>query len=140
MRETKSLWTIFVFAIAGFLFAGYLTFTKLLLGYCPLKEPCPVIFGQPACVYGLVLFTIILLSTIFLLFCKKSFVHSHNFLKEIVFWVSFFGILFALYSTYLELFAVKCPGGCQYSLLIPTCIYGLIFYMFIFIFSTKLKK
>jgi len=138
MNKDTSIRTIFVFSIIGTLFAGYLTFTKLLLGVCPLKEPCPVIFGQPACVYGLVLYLVLLLSSsVILLKDSKKKLKCWN---NIIFWVSLAGILFALYSTYLEVFAIHCPGGCSYSLLLPTCIYGLTMYIVIFIFSIFLKK
>ena len=139
MNKKTSILIIFIFSIAGTLFAGYLTFTKLLLGVCPLKEPCPVIFGQPACVYGLVLYLILLVSSATLLFknIKKK---SADCWPKTIFWVSFVGILFALYSTYLEVFATHCPGGCSYSLLLPTCVYGLTMYLVIFVFSIILKK
>jgi hypothetical protein len=126
---------ILIFAILGTLFAGYLSISKLILGYCPLKEPCPIFLGQPACVTGLVLYLAILIISMILLLCKNK-RHCTNMLKAINI-ISIVGILFAIYNTYLEIFTIKCPGGCTYSLLIPTCIYGLIMFILVYWFSRK---
>ena len=136
MNRKTAIITIFIFSILGTLFAGYLTFTKLILGVCPLKEPCPFILGEPACVYGLVLYVILLVTSSILL-CKKE---RDRIREYAIFWVSIAGILFALYSTYLEIFTIRCPGGCSYSLLLPTCIYGLTMFLLIFIFSILYKR
>lgn len=137
MNNKKPLTVIFIFAIIGVLFAGYLTFTKFVLGYCPLKEPCPYFLGYPACVYGLFLFGILLLISALMLFNQK--LNSIRALDKTLFWVSLVGIVFALYSTYQELVYVCPVGKCSYSLLLPTCIYGLAMYIVIFVFSNKLK-
>ena len=130
----KNLLWILVFSIIGMLFAGYLTISKVVLGYCPLTEPCPTIFGYPACIYGFVLF-ITLFVSVLVLNAKPKNVVSKNLLK----YVSLFGILFALFSIYLELFTIHCVGGCKYSLIIPTCFYGLIMYIVIAYNAWKLK-
>jgi hypothetical protein len=140
MHKKTPFIIIFIFSIAGTLFAGYLTISKLLLGYCPLKEPCPVILGQPACVYGFALYIILFVSSAVLLFHKKIRDKAKKCWLNTVFWISLVGIIFALYSTYLEIFTISCPGGCSYSLLLPTCIYGLTMYIIIFVFSNVAKK
>jgi|SRR3989344_2785895 len=138
MQKKTILWIAFLFSLAGFLFAGYLTFSKIALGVCPLLEPCPIFFGQPACFYGFILYTILLIISGFLLFKKN--VQE----KKLVPWllgVSAFGIIFAISSTIKEVFLSSCPGGkCVYSLGLPTCIYGLIMYCVIFFSSLKLRK
>ena len=51
-------------------------------------------------------------------------------------------IIFALYSTIKEYIVPSCLNGlCDYSLLLPTCVYGLAMYIVIFIMSIlALKK
>src|SRR3989344_1386804 len=138
MNKNKILWIIFIFSLIGVLFAGYLTFTKLVLGSCPLIEPCPYFLGQPACVYGLVLYLILLILSGILLFSKPK---KELVLQKSLVFISLIGILFAIFSTIKEVFLSTCPGGkCVYSLGLPTCIYGLIMYCIIFFFSLKLKK
>jgi len=110
-------------SLAGFLFSGFLSFNKLISGTCPLNEGCPFFLGYPACYFGFGLFAILLLLSL---------------LKQIKLLriVTAIAIIFALYSTYIDLVYPTCPGGqCQYSLLLPTCVYGLAMYLGIFIFS-----
>jgi len=133
----KPFWVIFIFSIMGTLFAGYLTVSKLLLGYCPLTEPCPIFLGYPACVYGFVLYLAMLAMSAFALFSKK--VASRHSLSSAIFWVSLIGVLFALYSTYQEVYFI-CPQGCHYSLGMPTCVYGLVMYIIILVTSVIAQK
>jgi len=119
---------IFIFSLIGFLFSGYLTFIKLFTGSCPLTEGCPIFLGYPACYYGFVLFLILLILSIMLMKNEKS-------VKKI-YYVSLIGILFALYSSVKELLYPSCLNGiCNYSLLLPTCVYGFFMYLIIFINS-----
>jgi len=120
---------IFIFSLIGFLFSGYMTFSDIVLGYCPMKEGCPLIFGYPACLYGFALFLMLLITSIFLL-NKESKRHI-----QIIFWISLVGVLFAAYSSVIEIFFTKCIGKCEYTMILPTCIYGLIMYLVIFIKS-----
>jgi uncharacterized membrane protein len=119
--------TSLVFSIIGVLFSGYLTFTKLVLGVCPLRESCPFLWSYPVCLYGLIMFFTALVASIALL-C----VHANDrFAFEVLRIISAVGVLFSLYYVYQEIFVIKCVGGCVYSLGIPTCIYG--FFMFLVI-------
>jgi len=130
--------TIFIFSLIGFLFSGYMTFSDVILGYCPMKEGCPLIFGYPACIYGFVIFTALLITSIMLL--KKDEKKSKK-IKQLIFWISLAGVLFALYSSILEIFFTKCIGKCEYTLILPTCIYGFIMYLVVFAKSAfELKK
>jgi uncharacterized membrane protein len=126
----KNIKIIFIFSLIGTLFSGYLTFSKLFTGSCPLTEGCPYFLGYPACYYGFILFTLLLILSI-LLFKKENI----NLMKKI-YYISLIGILFSLYSSIKELLYPNCLNGiCNYSFLIPTCIYGLIMYVLIFINS-----
>lgn len=121
----KSFIFLTLLSLAGVLFSGYLSWSKIFSGTCPLNEGCPLFLGYPACYTGFILF----FSLFVLSLLKKT---------PIVKVISFLGIVFALYSTYVDLVFLSCPGGyCQYSLLLPTCIYGLFIYLAIFIISRK---
>jgi len=121
-------------ALIGVLFAGYLTFTKLFSGTCAVKESCPYFLGYPACIYGLIMYSIILIA-ILLILLKK---YKEAVLRKVVMVVSGIGILFSGYFMVQELFFSSCPiGGCEYSLLLPTCVYGLIMYTLIFTLGRK---
>ena len=121
MKSQKTV--LALVSLVGVLFSGYLSLTKIIAGYCPLNEGCPLFLGYPACYFGFGFFFILLLLSLL----RKVL------LLQIV---SILAILFALYSTYIDLMYPSCPGGqCQYSLLLPTCVYGLVMYIGIFIFS-----
>lgn len=112
-----------LFSAGGVLFAGYLSLSKIFAGVCPLNEGCPLFLGYPACYTGLTIFASLLILSLL------------NKIKAIKI-VSFIGILFSLYSTYIDLAFPSCPGGvCHYSLLLPTCVYGLLMYTALYVIS-----
>jgi uncharacterized membrane protein len=126
-----------LFSLIGTLFSGYLTFAKMVMGSCPLAESCIYLFGYPTCVYGFVMFLIMLISSLCLM--KKK--YKEETMMKIVSYVSLIGVLFSLYFAVQEIFFPTCPGGvCSYGLLLPTCVYGFIFYIVVFSVSYKLKK
>ena len=143
MKSKTAYLVAFILAIAGVLFAGFLSASKIIWGVCPLKEPCPQFFGQPACIYGFILFAALLVLSAIMLFkkeAKKAKEKKGNCLWTSTFIVSIIGILFAAVSIYKEL-SFPCPsGGCEYSLLLPTCIYGFAFFVGIFVFLLLAKK
>jgi uncharacterized membrane protein len=63
---------------------------------------------------------------------------------KVILGISIAGILFSGYLSYGELTAKVCPlGGCSYVLGLPTCVYGLVMYLAVFIISVmglKSKK
>ncbi len=120
------------FSLAGVLFSGYLTASKIFAGSCPLTEGCPNFLGYPACIYGLAMFAVLLAVSVLLL--KKRPDAGRNKLLKTAMAVSALGILFSGYFSYQEIFYPACPGGkCVYSLLMPSCIYGLAMYLAIFL-------
>ncbi len=121
---------IFVLAIMGTLFAGYLTLSKIFTGTCALDTSCPYFLGYPACLYGLVMYLTILVSSLLIILKKFDKKKLMNVIKG----VSFAGILFSLYFSVQDLF--YCPG-CTFSLILPTCVYGLLMYIAIFVLSLK---
>jgi len=135
MKKNNILVTSLVFSIFGVLFSGYLTFTKFVLGFCPLRESCPFLWGYPVCVYGFIMFFALLVASI------TSLKHKEDKLAlNVLLYVSILGILFSAYYTYQELFVIKCVGGCVYSLGIPTCIYGFVMYLIINICAIFYRK
>jgi uncharacterized membrane protein len=141
MKSKTAYLVAFILSIAGFLFAGFLSISKVIWGVCPLKEPCPSFFGQPACYYGFILFTALLVLSAILAFRKENeAMPAKKSLWTTTLVVSIIGILFAAVSTYKEL-SFPCPaGGCSYSLLLPTCIYGFLFFVGIFVFLLLGRK
>lgn len=63
MKKELSLKIIVWISIAGMLFSGYLSYTELFKGACPLGG-CSNILGIPACVYGFVMYLIVLIISI----------------------------------------------------------------------------
>ncbi|MBU3935400.1 hypothetical protein KJ909_01880 [Patescibacteria group bacterium] len=67
MNEVKALKTISVIAMAGVLFSGYLSYGELFKGSCDLTGvSCGAnnVGGVPACVYGLVMYIIVLIVSV----------------------------------------------------------------------------
>jgi uncharacterized membrane protein len=125
---------IFILSLGGFIFSGYLSLVKLLSNTCALNEPCPYFFGYPACWYGFVIFSILLITSILSL-NRPAF----KTLLWVLFVISGIGVLFAGYFTLPEISRIL--SGNHYSLGLPTCAYGLIFYILIFwLSSLKLYK
>lgn len=125
---------IIIFSLIGLLFSGYLTVGQLLTGTCPIGGGCPFLFGYPVCTYGFIMFAILFLSALILHFKKDD-----AFNKKILLIVSIIGVLFSLYFAHQEIFIIQCPGGCNWPLLLPTCIYGLIMYAIILYTAFKMN-
>ena len=121
--------TILVVSLAGVLFSGYLSIVKLLTKTCALNEPCPYLLGYPACWYGFMMFLIIFVTTIFLFFAKKAETIS----PRINFYVSLLGVVFAMRFTLPEIGNILDGVATSYKLGIPTCAYGLIFFVIVFV-------
>ena len=124
---------VFIFALAGLIFSGYLSAVKLFSNTCAFDEPCPYFLGYPACWYGFGMYLIIFIATALALLGKAD-------IKSVIKTsaaVSFLGILFAGRFFIQELLQSKITGALGLS----TCTYGLIFYILIFVLSLgALKK
>ncbi|MEK6974009.1 MAG: hypothetical protein AABW41_02120 [Nanoarchaeota archaeon] len=137
MKKRNFLSYIIIISIIGVLFAGYLTYGTFSSGNCPLIESCPYYFNLPACGYGLIIYGIILLFSLIAFINKKL----QQKLMTGIFYISIVGILFSAFSSIYEIFYLKCASPpCRYSLLLPTCVYGLVMYTAIFLLSKSLKK
>lgn len=125
MKRSQIL--ILIVALIGTLFSGYLTLTKLFSGTCSLTEGCTYFLGYPTCLFGFIFFTILLILS--LISFKK------NIIKPIML-ISIIAIIFSGYFTILDL--QQWTGN--YSLGIPSCIYGLFMFIIILISSIIARK
>ena len=135
MNKRKILYTATFLSIAGILFAGYLTINKLIRGVCSFGESCPYLWGYPACVYGLILFFMLFLTTLTLLL--KS---SDKLAKCSFTYISILGVLYSGYFAYTELFNPVCGNNCVYQMGLPTCVYGFIVFLAVFLCMIVYKK
>jgi hypothetical protein len=125
---------IAAFGTGGTLFAGYLTAYKAITGTCALGEGCPIVFGLPACIYGFVLFL-----TITALAAKALLTGEKSWMGKAILGVAGFGICFAGFLSATEI-AGWLASGRSYALALPSCVYGLIFYIAVFIFAIRLQR
>jgi uncharacterized membrane protein len=121
--------------MAGILFAGYLTFNNLVKGVCSFGEACPYLWGYPACVYGLILFTILFLTILTLLLRDEDKLTKHLFL-----YTSILGVLYAGYFAYQDVFNPLCGNHCVYQMGLPTCVYGFIVFAAVFVCMVFYRK
>jgi len=125
--------TALIITLAGVLFSGYLSAIKLFTDTCAFSEPCPYFLGYPACLYGFILFFGMCISSLLTLMNR---IDTHTGAK-ILTTLSALGILFAGYFTIPELQKLFFGNGGLYDLGLPTCAYGLIFYILISALSIK---
>ena len=75
MNKQTALWIIFAIAIAGMLFSGYLSYGELIAKSCYATKlgmgACTQVLQLPACIYGFVMYTIVLVISIIGLRSKK---------------------------------------------------------------------
>jgi uncharacterized membrane protein len=68
MKKETALKLILVIAILGMAFSGYLSYTELFAGFCGAAKlgmgNCTNVFQIPACVYGFVMYLIVLIIAI----------------------------------------------------------------------------
>ncbi|MFA6520494.1 MAG: hypothetical protein WCT44_02715 [Candidatus Paceibacterota bacterium] len=131
MKSYKYVKMMFWLGLAGVLFSGYLSSVKFFTSTCALNEPCPYFLGYPACYFGFGMFLIIFVSALLGLMKKIS----EKGTAQILTTISALGILFAGYFTIPEIQKLLSNTETGYSLGLPTCAYGLVFYLLIFILS-----
>ena len=126
--------TIVGLGVGGTLFAGYLTIYRAMTGICALGEGCPIVLGLPACIYGFGMFlAITAIGLQALLMDEKSW------MNKAVIGLSGFGICFAGFLSATEI-AGWMASGRSYALVMPSCVYGLVFYVAIFALSLRLQR
>lgn len=124
--------TIAICALLGAIMSGYLSYQNYFNGGCKANSfltcgvgPAKVlIFGQPTCIYGFAMFTL----TFILIFLAWTKTQAKGLVTATLV-VGTVGVLFSLYLSVYELFWLK---ALDYGPL-PACIYGLVFYVGIWI-------
>ena len=125
-------WTL-ILSIGGVLFAGYLSSLKLFVGVCAFGEPCPYFLGYPACYFGFLFFLTMAVTSLFGYFNKPTKKRI-----EANFSVSLAGTVFAGYFVAQEIIlSIEANTIITYGLGLPTCVYGLIFYIIILVLSYR---
>ncbi len=127
--------TTFVFVSAGLVFSGYLSAVKFFTKTCAFNEGCPYFLGYPACWYGFAMYlAMFVMSAMYLRKARKISAIKTNL------FISVLGIIFAGRFAIEEIMNSQATGVLGFS----TCVYGLIFYVLICIFSlitlTQMKK
>ena len=70
MKNKTTLIVILVISIAGLLFSGYLSFSEIFSGKCPVGG-CSSIFGIPVCLIGFVMYLIVFIFSLIGLSSRK---------------------------------------------------------------------
>jgi len=122
-----------ILALMGVLFAGYLSSVKIFERRCAFGESCPLFLGYPACFFGFGLFLIMFAASVWALLNPGSV----GKVKKTNLFVSLLGILFAGQFVIPEITNWIQNGNPHYALFFPTCAYGLVFYVIIFILSLR---
>jgi hypothetical protein len=131
----KSVWSIVTLSFLGTLFAGYLTYDKIFSGQCTLAEGCSYFVGLPTCLFGLLFYLAIFIVSIIALFRKTHY-------KKTISIISFLAVIFSGYFSIYELFFAK-PNiltGAVFTLGLPSCVYGFVVLLIIFIVALKTNK
>lgn len=123
---------VLTLSILGVSFSGYLSAVKFITTTCAFREPCPYFLGYPSCWYGFAMFFVLFVATL-ASFAKDVSIKKIAHINAVV---SGVGIIFAFYFTVPEI-KYLIEGISRYTLGLPTCAYGLIFYMLVFIISVK---
>lgn len=116
--------------VAGTAFSGYLSGVKLFSKTCAFGETCPIFLGYPSCYFGFVMFAAMLGVAIWAVLKKVQDTRP----AKAILTISILGTLFAGYFTMGELPAIL-SGEASYSLGLPTCAYGLVFYILMLVIT-----
>lgn len=134
MTMRAYLKTAFALALGGTLFAGYLSAIKLLTGACAFNESCPYFLGYPTCWYGFGMFLAMTVVSVVGLAGRLPATKA----AKANFWIALAGTLFAGYFVVDEITRwLMVPSGMRYGLVLPTCVYGLVFYVIILVLSVR---
>lgn len=132
MERRRFLKTAFGLSLAGTLFAGYLSGVKLLSKSCAFGESCPLFLGYPACYFGFAIFASLLALSGGALAKKRTDAAPVKALLAL----SALGSVFAGSFVADEIASwIAAAGVVFYGLGLPTCVYGLVFYLAILALS-----
>ena len=119
--------------LSGVLFSGYMSAVKVFSSTCAFDEPCPLFLGYPACYFGFGLFVTMFVTAALTVTRTLGAGITRSVLRA----VSLGGILFAGYFVTQELIRYRAAGFQSGTLVLPTCAYGLVFFILIFAVSFK---
>lgn len=127
MKEKSLVILNVVLTSCGVLFSGYLSAVKFFSSNCVSDDPCPLFLGHPACYFGFGLFLTLFITS------SLGLVHALNFavMRMVVRLVSLGGVLFAGNFVIQEFSRYRTSGFLSYAFGLPTCAYGLIFFLII---------
>mgnify|MGYP001597406690 CR=1 FL=1 len=131
MQTPAYVKSVLFLSIAGVLFSGYLSGIKLFTATCAFNESCPIFLGYPACFFGFGMFLVLFVAALFAVLKENS----RRTAVKVVASMSALGILFAGYLSMPEIKSLLAGAETGYTLGLPTCVYGLVFYILIFILA-----
>ena len=136
MKNFTYLIIVFFISLVGILFSGYLSAVKLFTSTCVFKEPCATFLGHPACLFGFGIGVVVFMTAI------QGLIKTipAKIVSKIVIVVSGIGILFAAYFVIPDIENLFSKNPIIYTLLIPICAYGIIFFIITFILSVLYLK
>lgn len=118
MNFTKISVVLLVVIVFGMGFSGYLTAGVLLSSSCPLNGGCTRVLGYPSCMYGFIMYTLMLI--LLLLTWKGKIIFATG--RKLILVVSAIGMLFSgslLVQEYLNRSPLTiCAAGFSMFLLI----------------------
>lgn len=133
MKKESYFKIVSILTLGGVLFAGYLSAVKFFSNSCAFNETCPYFLGYPTCWFGFGMFLSMFIASLLGLVFKAKDRAFVNFILA----VSIIGIAFAGNFVLNEIRFWLANGSANYQLILPTCVYGLIFYALIFLLSSR---
>jgi uncharacterized membrane protein len=136
MNNAKYIYTLFGLSLLGTVFSGYLSGVKFFTKTCAFGEGCPLFLGYPACYFGFLLFFTLLVVIVLGVFQKVA----YKKVSKIMSMVSAVGVLFAGKYVLEEIVRIFSEGFTATILGLPTCAYGLVFFVLVCITSVLFNK
>lgn len=129
----------FIFSSLGTLYSFILFYPYLLNGGCVFGNTCYTFLEIPICFLGFIGFFLVSILFWMVLLSQEE-RHQLSLLQKI-FWITFVGMLFALFYLIQELFTQKCfEGTCFFSFEYPSCLVGFVFFLVLFSISRYLSR
>ena len=125
MKERSLVILKAALSICGVLFSGYMSAVKFFTSNCIASEPCPLFLGYPACYFGFGLFLTLFVTSVLGLTRVLGFTAMRNTIRV----VSLGGILFAGNFVLQEVQRFWVNGFQPGAFGLPTCAYGLAFFL-----------
>ncbi len=138
-KHMKKIDSIILLAILGTLFSGYLSAVKLFSKTCAIDTGCSYFLDYPTCYYGFAIFALIFLSALANKFCSWGGQKMATARLHALRTFAGAGIIFSTYFSTVEIWQMISKKMVYGALIMPTCFYGLIFYIWVFALSLKYK-